>query len=623
MWWSKVQGCLLLLASCKSEDPPLLTLALPLSDSQSIEDSNQPDSASNTVVDFRLCKTKQRVYLFEPPALPILPHLHDIRIHTMAVEGVIVHPPVVAADYHHHHHQDEEEDDLLVEEDFNSCGNLSQKGGPGSVVTDVTAFADSVYGLYSTGPEGEGEEEDWMASSSNFNGVKTGVIVAVEEDSLSSTEVEEVEEVNDVNKMVKSASSTLDDGELSASRPLRQKVPSSLEFPTNTTTNNVIVATEEDSGDEPNDDEEEAREEEDDDDDDTVVRGSTVVADAAPTTSTRTSPSNDDDGLPTSTTELRRIASSRERPMPNRSSFRRRSSYGNNTNGDSFFTSPIVDFNKRGSLKVLPKPDVSRLQHEQLQRTMSMKMSSSVSMPEMTSTEAQQSPSIKRRNSTSSTTRVSFDKIIIREHRRTMGDNPSCSYGTPIGLDWEYIQHADLTLQQYEDHKRNSRIRSGGKPRTLRQLHLNHYQRRNLLQLEGYTLEQIKSQKKETNKVRKQREMTRFLAQAPVLVKLEDMVESGKRKLFRRKNNNNGGGGSNGAKAQQQQQPRRSSSPPLPPPSPSPPKQQASIITLQTVVADSKATVTATTTTTRRGAGDELNDSNGTATTVGSSASDV
>jgi uncharacterized protein with von Willebrand factor type A (vWA) domain len=233
-------------------------------------------------------------------------------------------------------------------------------------------------------------------------------------------------------------------------------------------------------------------------------------------------------------------------------------------------------------------------------------MKSSVSMPELPSEATVSSSNFQRSQSVgedgmSSSRRVAFDKIIIREHRRTMGDNPSCSYGTPITLDWEYIQHEVLTLDQYEHLKLNSRIWSGGKPRTLRQMHLNHYQRRNLLQLEGYSLEQIKAQKRETNKARKQRDMTRFIAQTPVLIKIEDIVESSKRRLFGRKNN----GGDKSSKQKQHQLPT------VIPPAP-----------FQAPITVKKPAVTSTTSATLSKS-DELNDSNGTQTTVATTMSSL
>jgi hypothetical protein len=191
---------------------------------------------------------------------------------------------------------------------------------------------------------------------------------------------------------------------------------------------------------------------------------------------------------------------------PARPSLRRHSSYGKDS------TIPL-NFNKRRSVLVLPKPNLQTLLgRDRLATTMT-----EARAPQRHTVPAQ------RRS-------VQFDKICIREHAITMGDNPSCSYGTPISLDWDYLDFEELSLEDYEMHK----FASGrGRPRTLRQLYLNHYQRLHRLQQEGYTPEEIRARKHETNKVRKQREMTRFLAQAKVLVTLEDLVESAGRKVKR------------------------------------------------------------------------------------------
>ncbi|KAG7373362.1 hypothetical protein IV203_034086 [Nitzschia inconspicua] len=194
---------------------------------------------------------------------------------------------------------------------------------------------------------------------------------------------------------------------------------------------------------------------------------------------------------------------------PSKPLLRRHSSYGNKNEKIP------LNFNKRGSVKVLPKPDLQALGSDALKTRVS-------APPPSVSTSS---------NSKGSTSknRVVFDKIAIREHRITMGDNPSCSYGTPISLDWDYIDFEELTLEDYEMHK----ITSGrGRPRTLRQLYLNHFQRIHRFQQEGYTLEEIKARKHETNKARKQREMTRFMAQT-FLVHVEDIVESAGRKVSR------------------------------------------------------------------------------------------
>ena len=64
--------------------------------------------------------------------------------------------------------------------------------------------------------------------------------------------------------------------------------------------------------------------------------------------------------------------------------------------------------------------------------------------------------------STSSTTSpsVKFDAVEIREYKVTAGDNPSCTDGPPISLDWEYApkpRHVSLDLyEQFRYGRRRS-----------------------------------------------------------------------------------------------------------------------------------------------------------------------
>jgi hypothetical protein len=58
----------------------------------------------------------------------------------------------------------------------------------------------------------------------------------------------------------------------------------------------------------------------------------------------------------------------------------------------------------------------------------------------------------KKRKMQRSPKRVKFDKIIIREYAVTIGDNPSCSTGAPISLDWKYNAEQELTLNEYEEY---------------------------------------------------------------------------------------------------------------------------------------------------------------------------
>jgi hypothetical protein len=126
--------------------------------------------------------------------------------------------------------------------------------------------------------------------------------------------------------------------------------------------------------------------------------------------------------------------------------------------------------------------------------------------------------------------RVNFQSVLIREYQQTIGDNPSVSYGTPISLDWDYQQHSPLPLDMYEASKVSKR--------SLRQLFMNHYQRKNLLVHKyGHSEDEVKAAKYQTNKVRSQREMSRMmqLTFGP-LIWLEEMRESAVRKVKRRMN---------------------------------------------------------------------------------------
>jgi len=122
--------------------------------------------------------------------------------------------------------------------------------------------------------------------------------------------------------------------------------------------------------------------------------------------------------------------------------------------------------------------------------------------------------------------RISFGTIKIREHAQTIGDNPSCSYGTPIQLDWEHEDLPQLKVDDYENYR--------PRPRTKEEFHMNHFQRANLLKLNGYSTNEIKDSKKQVNKMRGQREFTKFVVMNyPQLATVEAAIESGVRKVKR------------------------------------------------------------------------------------------
>jgi len=122
--------------------------------------------------------------------------------------------------------------------------------------------------------------------------------------------------------------------------------------------------------------------------------------------------------------------------------------------------------------------------------------------------------------------RISFGTIQIREHGQTIGDNPSCSYGTPVSLDWDHQDLEELNMEEYE------LCRS--RQRTKQDFHMNHFQRSSLLKMNGHSTNEIKESKNQVRKARNQRERTRFLAlNYPQLVTVEDAIESGLRKVKR------------------------------------------------------------------------------------------
>jgi hypothetical protein len=119
--------------------------------------------------------------------------------------------------------------------------------------------------------------------------------------------------------------------------------------------------------------------------------------------------------------------------------------------------------------------------------------------------------------------RVKFSNICIRNYEQCIGDNPAVTYGTPISLDWAYEELIPLDLEQYEATR--------GRRRTLRQLMMNYYDRRNLLcNKYGYSEAELDAAEKQTNTIRRNRSLTRALLPAS---KVQELVYSAARKTKR------------------------------------------------------------------------------------------
>lgn len=121
--------------------------------------------------------------------------------------------------------------------------------------------------------------------------------------------------------------------------------------------------------------------------------------------------------------------------------------------------------------------------------------------------------------------RVCWGSVLVRDYPMILGDNPCCSGGPPLTLDWEYQEHTPLAIDEYEIcHPHH---------RTVREMGRNRYQRKNLLTLAGFDDVDIKRAEKEIGRVRLHRSITRSVAVRYPLFKAQDAVESAGRK-FRR-----------------------------------------------------------------------------------------
>ena len=124
---------------------------------------------------------------------------------------------------------------------------------------------------------------------------------------------------------------------------------------------------------------------------------------------------------------------------------------------------------------------------------------------------------------------VRFGFVQFRSYSQTIGDNPSVSYGTPIQLDWEYEEQKPIALDVFELNR--------APRRSLRQMVLSYYHRRNVLQWQyGVTEEEIKAAKRDAKKAKAQRSMTNmFMGFQPIEAAFESAGRKTKRALNKEK----------------------------------------------------------------------------------------
>lgn len=101
-----------------------------------------------------------------------------------------------------------------------------------------------------------------------------------------------------------------------------------------------------------------------------------------------------------------------------------------------------------------------------------------------------------------------------------IGDNPACTIGTPVTIDWVYEGEEVCDIDVYECERRPRR--------KLRLLVLSYYRRQDILRQAGYDDGDMKSAANQANKIRRQRATTSMLMP---LGRLQEAMGSAGRKI--------------------------------------------------------------------------------------------
>lgn len=122
-----------------------------------------------------------------------------------------------------------------------------------------------------------------------------------------------------------------------------------------------------------------------------------------------------------------------------------------------------------------------------------------------------------------------FGVVAIRTYNQTLGDNPAVTIGPPIQLDWEYKEHDEIDVNEFECSK------SCCYKRNQDQLRLSYYKRKNILtQQYNFEKDDFAKAKKDVNRIKFRREITNILL--PVQLLEEALASAGRKtqRLFRR-----------------------------------------------------------------------------------------
>lgn len=114
--------------------------------------------------------------------------------------------------------------------------------------------------------------------------------------------------------------------------------------------------------------------------------------------------------------------------------------------------------------------------------------------------------------------RVSFDTIEIREHNLTLGDNPSCSHGPPLVMEWGHSGRYEMSLDDYEENR--------GERRRDRQLAIPRHRRESILKKSGVTRSEMNTVVRENLEIRRENSngVKKYLARQRLICKAKKII---------------------------------------------------------------------------------------------------
>jgi hypothetical protein len=121
---------------------------------------------------------------------------------------------------------------------------------------------------------------------------------------------------------------------------------------------------------------------------------------------------------------------------------------------------------------------------------------------------------------------VSFSSLEIREYNIALSDHPSCSYGPPIQLGWDYRAKKPVEVEDYEENRKPRRA--------THEMVLSYNARRYLLlKRAGYSDEELKGAMMEVERVKRERMVTDlFLPASQLDETMENVLNSVKTTIF-------------------------------------------------------------------------------------------